>query len=306
MLDTLIEWAHHTLNWWWGCNRVSEGCAHCYAEVLAKLFSKGRCVWGKHGVRWIRENAKRDARKILARAATATERQRVFVNSMSDTFEDHPGLVAARYDAFGFMEAHDEVDWLLLTKRPENIRRLSPSLWLENWPAHIWIGTTVENQQCADHRVPELLSIPAKVRFLSCEPLLEGVDISAYLPNYVGDFPQRMDGIHWVICGGESGARARPMHPNWAARLRDQCQEAGVPFHFKQWGEYAPGASDWGDHGAEFLPQEEDVADRMGERKFSAPAEIGDQEFLKVGKHIAGRLLDGREWNEFPKAGVPA
>jgi protein gp37 len=170
----------------------------------------------------------------------------------------------------------------LLTKRPENVARFAPSLWLENWPAHIWIGTTVENQQCADERIPALLEIPAKVRFLSCEPLLGPVNLSYRCLEVAAD---------WVICGGESGGHARPMHPDWARSLRDQCNEADVPFFFKQWGEWieVPAFQNNGDMG---------MMDTEGLMRSCV--------VRKVGKHVSGRLLDGREWSEFPKVEVAA
>lgn len=284
MKNTRIEWAHHTLNWWWGCEKVSEACRYCYAEVMAKLFGRGRCVWGKGGLRWIRENAMRDARNLHATSKASGEIQRIFVNSMSDTFEDHPGLHAARANALAAMEAMPHASWLLLTKRPENVLRMVPKHWLDAWPAHIWIGTTVENQQCADHRIPTLLGIPAKVRFLSCEPLLESLDLENHL--WIKGFDRMWpNGIHWIICGGESGGHARPMHPDWARSLRDQCQAAGVPFHCKQWGEWieVPAFEKNGD----MLYQ-----DVIGQDRGCV--------LRKVGKDTAGRLLDGREWNEVP------
>ena len=265
MQNTKIEWAHDTLNWWWGCAKVSPACEHCYAEMMCKLFGQGRAVWGATGKRWIRENAVRDAHKILRLAETG-ERRRVFVNSMSDTFEEHPGLTEARIDALGFMAAYSAVNWLLLTKRPENVRRMVPTAWLDDWPAHVWIGTTVEDQKRADERIPVLLSIPAKVRFLSCEPLLGPVTINSIGGDVLES--ELNEGVDWIICGGESGAGARPMHLDWARSLRDQCQAGGVPFFFKQWGEWIP--------------------------------EDDDGPMVRVGKKAAGRQLDLVEWNEVP------
>ena len=137
-------------------------------------------------------------------------------------------------------------------------------------PENIWLGTTVENQEQAI-RIPQLLDIPAKVRFLSCEPLLG--------PLAIGDW---LSAISWVICGGESGPGARPMHPAWARGLRDQCQAANVPFFFKQWG-------DW-------------LAVGLSESRGTPPLNrVSDLVWQRVGKKAAGRAFDGREWNEFPR-----
>lgn len=285
MKDTLISWAHHTINWWWGCEKVSEACRFCYAEALAKRFAFAKCKWGKGGLRWIRENATRDARKLHAVSKASGTMQRIFVNSMSDTFEDHPGLHDVRAHALSVMEAMPFANWLLLTKRPENVLRMVPEHWHTSWPEHIWIGTTVENQQCADHRVPELLRIPAKVRFLSCEPLLEQIDLGRYFWDKGMSRLWPSGAIQWVICGGESGHNARPMHTDWARNLRDECAMAGVPFHFKQWGEHVevPAIQQKGD----FV-----MSDTEGEYRVCV--------MRPLGKKLTGRAIDGVEYDEVP------
>ena len=198
--------------------------------------------------------------------------------------------------------------------------------WAHDWladspPRNVWIGTTVEDQTRADERIPLLLSIPAKVRFLSCEPLLGLVDLRhvqhdrvVEIDSLTGDHGvyRPLQGrsearIHWVICGGESGPEARPMHPDWALSLRNQCAAAGVPFLFKQWGEWLPA-----EVSAPVMPSEI--------RRITVRTPIKDPgpqrpEFhdwpdgavsARVGKKAAGRLLDGREWNEFPAVEVRA
>ena len=190
-------------------------------------------------------------------------------------------------------------------------------------PANVWIGTSVEDQKRADERIPALLNIPAKVRFLSCEPLLGPVDL-ARAGGLWSDINNNVvcnrviERLHWVIVGGESGPKARPMHPDWARSLRDQCQAAGVPFFFKQWGE-------WGASLAEiqkepYVNRFTSCADgravgftinqnpqflnwRTGEIG-RISASHGDVCSWKMGKQAAGRLLDGREWNEFPQGGA--
>jgi protein gp37 len=300
--NSKIEWTTHTFNPWHGCIKVSAGCEHCYAETLTQRW--GGNFWGP---------AKTTQRRLFGskhwleplkwdkKAAAAGERHRVFCASMADVFEDHPQVVEARSQLFELIDRTPHLDWLLLTKRPENIERLWPWGWYDEqftW-ANVWIGTSVENQEMADKRIPELLKVPAKVRFLSCEPLLEPVDlrhvrldeeveIDALTGNYgvLRPYAGRSDAyIHWVIVGGESGPNARPMHPDWARSLREQCVAAGVPFHFKQWGEWYPD----------------------NKRIYQVRSmHFGDTVIHKLGKHAAGRLLDGREWNEFPASKVTA
>lgn len=226
---TAIEWATATWNPWWGCRKVSPGCTNCYAETLANRFYNG--LWrGQHRLAqdWGLPG------RVDRKAGREGRRARMFVLSMGDAFEDDDALIAPRDRMFGVIEALRYTDVLLLTKRPENVIRMVPPWWTRvrldigaagqvSWPAHIWLGTTVEDQQRADERIPHLLRVPAPVRFLSVEPLLGPVDLPLY-------------GVSWVIAGGESGPRARPMAPEWARSVRDQCGAAGVPFFFKQWG----------------------------------------------------------------------
>jgi protein gp37 len=234
-----IGWCHWTVNLWWGCNfatmddgSLSEECRHCYAWMMSRIFSKGKATWGPKGNRWIRhEAARRDLYKLDKKAHTKGVRERVFINSMSDTFEDRDDLNEARsflWDACKFVT---NLDILLLTKRPQNVNRMVPQEWLKNWPAHVWIGTSAGNQKSADERLPFLIDIPAKVRFVSAEPLLEKVEID---PIFFGGFHPAK--IHWIIVGGESGGKARPMENDWARWLRDDCKRHGAAFYMKQLG----------------------------------------------------------------------
>lgn len=275
MKNTKIEWAHHTVNFWWGCTKVSPACAHCYAETLARIWSKGRATWGESGERWLRIGAATKELLMLEKAAAmAGVRWRVFINSMSDTFEDRSDLDSARLVIAALAPCVPHLDLLLLTKRPDRVRDLVPLLWLQNWPANVWLGTTVEDQKRADERIPALLAIPARVRFLSCEPLLGPVEFSnvTHRSDWLRVLGKpALAGIHWVIVGGESGGGARPMEPQWARSVRDQCAAVSVPFFFKQWGEWAPGD----------------------------PLLDGAPNY-RAGKKAAGRVLDGCEHNEVP------
>src|SRR5438034_98870 len=165
-------------------------------------------------------------------ARGSRRRKRVFCASMADVFERRAELHEHRERLWELIEATPWLDWLLLTKRPQNISEMVP--WKRNWPKNVWLGTTVENQLYAERRLPFLLDNASVVRFLSCQPLLGALDLSAWF---------RKRGLHpidWVIAGGESGPKSRPMHPDWAVSLLYQCQKAKVPFHFKQWGHWAP------------------------------------------------------------------
>ena len=226
---TAIEWTDHTFNPWWGCTRVSAACDHCYAETLAHRL--GMDLWGKGSERrMFGDKHWSEPLKWNAKAAKAGTPARVFCASMADVFEAGagPDVSAARTRLFELIEVTPWLTWLLLTKRPENAR-LMCAMWGDDWPANVWLGTTVENQRYANIRIPHLLRNGAKTRFLSCEPLLGPVELG------IGD---HRDGIDWIIAGGESGHGARPMNPSWVRSLRDECAQAGVPFLFKQWGEH--------------------------------------------------------------------
>lgn len=313
--NTAISWTDHTFNPWWGCQKISPACDHCYAATFAKRTGNNG-LWGgassqrrffgdahwNEPVKWNSNWASfqqinlKDGRvlrgtikqmekwgtefNILTSDITAycPARQRVFCASMADIFEDREDLTPALTRLINLIYCTPNLDWLLLTKRPENwLKRLAAvcdpdtdrkaagwvhgmALWLQHWldgkpPSNVWLGTTIENQAEAGSRIPALLAIPAAVRFLSCEPLLADVDLSYWLDGA---------GIHWVICGGESGPGARPMARQWAEYLRNQCAAFSVPFHFKQWGAF-------------------------------------DEHGQCVGKFKSGNLLDGHLHQAFPK-----
>lgn len=271
MQNSKIEWTDHTFNPWWGCIRVSPGCEHCYAETLAHRY--GHEVWGPAKTterREMSENYWKQPIKWHAAAEQAGMRARVFCASMADVFEDHPQLDYWRMRLWDLIEATPNLDWLLLTKRPENMRGMLPAEWLARPLPNVWLGTSCENQEYFDKRITPLLSTPARIHFLSCEPLLGPIDMRGYRPA-------------WVIAGGESGPGARPPHPDWLRSLRDQCQEKRIAFFMKQWGEYTP--------------YYEAVDPQQG-TLFQAEYKRG---MKRVGKHAAGRLLDGVEYSEFPR-----
>lgn len=240
-----IEWTEATWNPVTGCDRVSEGCDHCYALTLAaRLKAMGNPRYQRDG----------DPRRSgPGFGVTLHEDQlqlpfrwrrprSVFVNSMSDLFHDAvpDEFIAKVWDVMVRTPQHT---YQVLTKRPGRMASLLGRRGLEFCASegsvprpqpNIWLGTSVENQKWADVRIPKLLQTPSAVRFLSCEPLLGPISLEAWLT------PLDNDGIDWAIVGGESGPGARPMHPEWARSLRDQCVAAAVPFFFKQWGGRTP------------------------------------------------------------------
>ncbi len=234
-----IEWTDATWNPVTGCTKVSPGCAHCYAETFAERF---------RGVRGHPYEQGFDLKlwpERLELPLTWKRPKMIFVNSMSDLF--HPDV----RDAFiqQVFEVMARAHWhtfQILTKRPERAAEMSAGL---PWPGNVWMGTSVENQRFTS-RVSSLTRTDARVKFLSCEPLL-------------GPLCLDLRAIDWVIVGGESGAGARPMRADWARSVRQQCMDAGVPFFFKQWGAH-------------------------------------DEAGVRRGKKAAGRVLDGRTWDELP------
>lgn len=309
MGKTSIEWTDASWNPIVGCTEISPGCANCYAARLAATrLREVRAYAGlatgtiekipeprrshrfqRAAIRWTGQL--RFLPERLQEPLRIKKPTKFFVCDMGDLF--HEGV-------------HDE--WLseiisvilncpqhtfqILTKRPARMLKWFEyvgycasrgNAHLKEFPLpNVWLGVSVENQHFADERIPFLLSTPAAVRWISAEPLLGHLDLQSKArgtPSYrlQNDFIKCLD---WVVCGGESGPNARPMHPDWVRFLRDQCQAAGVPFFFKQWGEYLP----------------------FGQ--FGGPECHVAQTDAKVGKKKAGRLLDGREWSEFPKVAL--
>lgn len=263
MQNSKIEWTHHTFNIVWGCQKVSPGCANCYAETLAHRY--GYEVWGPAKTterRTMAENYWKQPRRWNDQAATKGERARVFCGSMCDVFEDHPLVEEQRERLFELIGSTIHLDWLLLTKRPENISSMIPSAWLQlGCPENIWLGTSVEDQQRADERIPHLLRVPARIRFLSCEPLLGPLDLATWFWSAMTD--DKKCAISWVIAGGESGHGARPMHPDWARSLRDQCAAANVPLFVKQMGSVWAHENGFGHKGGEWNDLPDDLRIRQ-------------------------------------------
>lgn len=287
---TGISWTDHTFNPHIGCSKVHAGCAHCYAE---RDFDTRRGVanWGPHGTRIVTSEANwRQPLKWNREAEAAGERRRVFSASLADVFEDWKGplggatrdwtsLDDVRRELFAVIDSTPWLDWLLLTKRPENVPRMWPTRFtgddvgkpdgFEIRRENVWLGTSVSDQETADRMIPDLLKCRdlSPVLFLSAEPLLGSLNFRWAKWQEFSDTPggstDELDGLRrldWVIAGGESGPGFRFVDPDWLRVLRDQCEAGDVPFFFKQWSGSNP--------------------------------------------KTLGKVLDGREWCEFPNVGV--
>lgn len=295
---THIEWTEATWNPVTGCSKVSAGCKHCYAErEWARLSANPKTRY--HGRSFNEVQYHSD---VLELPLHWKRPRRIFVNSMSDLFH---GAVPDRFiaDVFGIMAATPWHTYQVLTKRPQRMRDLlragcmgrfeadaeeCAALYTDQWPLdwplkNVWLGVSVEDQETADERIPILLDTPAWTRWVSAEPLLGPVDILGYLDGLAVNADISRPNVDWVVAGGESGANARPMHPQWARSLRDQCTAADAPFLLKQWGEWSP--LRWGT----LVAPEPDLH------------AFGDgQAMIKVGKKTAGRLLDGKLHDDYP------
>lgn len=228
---TDITWTDHTFNPWWGCIKVSPGCEHCYAETFSKR--TGHDIWGPAKTterRLFGDKHWAEPQKWNKEAAEAGVRRRVFCASMADVFEDHPMLVESRERLYALIAATPNLDWLLLTKRPENVARMLEITPGDNSFWHnVWLGTSAEDQQRFNERIPLIVKLRQHfpVLFVSVEPQLGPVSLWPYAPV-----------LDWIIVGGESGPKHRPFSLKWARSLRDECLMANrrVAFHFKQVG----------------------------------------------------------------------
>ena len=319
-----IEWTDATWNPTTGCTKVSEGCRHCYID-RTPLFRIGipkprgggepipprrfdsEEIGAKTGVMLHPERLEQPLRWKRPR--------RIFVNSLSDLFHDD---VPAAFisEVFTVMAEASQHQFQVLTKRPRRMASLVSMFFKDSEPPpNVWLGTSVEDQKAAELRIPLLLETPAAVRFLSCEPLLGPVDLtpwtwcdqptnqiryhSTFCRRYRGhdgpcDYMAGLPTLDWVIAGGESGPKARPMHPAWVRSLRDQCHDA-IPFFFKQWGEYQPG---W--FGGKEVFVQLDGTVWKGRQLDVYGVEEPCAVMRRLGKKNAGRELDERTWDEMP------
>lgn len=294
--NSKIEWTDHTFNPWIGCTKVSPGCDNCYAEITAGRFKMAE--WGAGKPR--RLSSDDYWKQPLAWEKVAAKhhrRMRVFCASLADVF-DNEVPQEWRQRLWDLITATPHLDWLILTKRIGNAQKMLPADWGAGW-ANVWLGISIVNQEEADRDIIKLTELPASIRFLSIEPLLAPISLR-WLDGFdyksqqaIGIPVGEYDGIKkikWIIVGGESGAQARPMHPDWVRKLRDQCREARIAFFFKQWGEYQPLSTT---EGRQQLPFGTYVLPNGEHKGFG---------FIKKGKVAAGRMLDGQKWNEIPRS----
>ena len=319
-----IEWTDHTFNPWIGCTRISPGCDRCYAAQSTPvriLRARGFETWGTEGARrrsYTWGDPPRWNKRHETFAAQHGRRQRVFCASLADVF-DNEVPDEWRVDLFKMIAATPDLDWLLVTKRIGNVARMLGDYQTVPLLPNIWLGITVVNQEEADRDVQKLLRVPARVRFLSVEPMLGPISLTniqvggghghhEFDPIVTGNALKRADpaapSLRWVICGGESGPKARPMRAAWAQSLRDQCDAAGVPFLFKQWGEWAEVD---GDKPTRTFQVESDIGETLASRCDGFISQAGEfvrsmddattddpyRGMQRVGKKAAGRLLDG-------------
>jgi protein gp37 len=261
--NSKIQWTNHTANLWWGCTKVHEGCDNCYAEALSHRV--GNDIWGKNKPRKLVKSVWKDLNRYQRLAAEAGEIHKVFVGSMMDIFEKPMPVLGSdgltmlddintgdlRNELFEFITngSYPNLMFLLLTKRPSNINKYIPEAWKENPPTNVMFGTSPVNMETMKTLLPQLLKVNGK-RFLSIEPQLGEITLRwapwhDYNNHYrlekrngetvgVRNEYDGVDGIDWIIQGGESGHHRRPFDIEWARLLRDQCKEAGIPYFFKQ------------------------------------------------------------------------
>lgn len=350
--NTKIEWCDHTFNPWEGCQKVGPGCDHCYAETRNARFAGGTAInWGPGAPRRLTSlgNWNKPVQWHLRHDGFFKEhgrRQRVFCASLADVFDNAANPVW-RTELFALIRTTPHLDWLLLTKRIGNVPLMVKAAG--GWPANAHLGITVCNQDEADRDIIKALRAKARfkipVLFLSMEPLLgpvkiDYIDIDGHSEIYPlrgtsgcedddGNPVEDLPAIDQVIAGGESGLDARSMHPDWARSLRDQCQDAGVPFHFKQWGEWKPiNQMEESEYKVLYKPnvlakphEDQDNLNDIYGRRCTVPTTVqhadgsvhditepmaflqGSQamQIFRVGKKAAGRLLDGVEHNGFPE-----
>ncbi len=320
---TAIQWTDATWNPFTGCSRVSAGCKNCYAFQVHDMRHKAWLAGKKLPIQYAHPfSTIQFFTDRFLQPLSWKKPRRIFVNSMSDLFHESTPFEFIE-KIWATMAMCPQHTFQILTKRPA--RALEFFEWektsmkaagLDEWwkglvtLPNVQIGVSVENQAAADERIPLLAKIPAAWRFLSCEPLLGPLDLEPWLPFSLEEVGEILEGggeiacspffIDWVIVGGESGKGARPMCLDWARSLRDQTKAAGVPFFFKQWGEWAPIE----EPAVRQIPMGYFEARERGLiHNWSADQEVVSSNCsVKIGKKRAGRLLDGCEWNEFPGA----
>lgn len=318
---TKIEWTDETWNPIVGCSIQSTGCTNCYAMKQAArivAMTKGKTHYADT-TKYVNGNAVWTGKIKIAPYQTFykptqwKKPKRIFVNSMGDIFHEN---VPEEWieNVFRVIQGCPQHTFMILTKNPKRMRQFM-IWWKQQFTdilPNVWLGVSVENQETANERIPILLDTPAATHFISCEPLLGAIDLTKlhydkknenfYLDAIEGSnydtIQAQTNKLDWVIVGGESGKNARPMHPDWVRTIRDQCAQALTPFFFKQWGEFCP----------PIIKIPGMAIDKLG-RLYNAWDEEftkGSAHVVRIGKKLAGNMLDGKTHQAFPKIGGEA
>lgn len=302
---TKIEWTNESWNPVIGCTKVSPGCKNCYAERMAYRLAHIESTNG-YGEVITKRNGKWNGTLLiqahqLNKPFIWKKPRMIFVCSMGDLF--HPDLPFEFIDqVFDIIQQTPRHTYQILTKRPEIMLRYFHDRNILIPYNNAWLGVSAENQKWLEDRVTYLYFIPAVIRFVSLEPLIGPVILNGKTSLVGYNFLPKLD---WVIVGGESGPNARPMHPDWVKSIRDQCQEASVPFFFKQWGEWRPSEdSDMGDISKWlYVRSDSSISEYpLTSHPYDAKELVTHYELMyRAGKKQASHKLDGKEHNEFPK-----
>lgn len=300
MGKTKIEWTNHTINPVVGCSKASPGCLSCYGERMAWRL---KCMGHEKYQAVVDANGwtGKIGYDMSVFEKLPKKPSHIFVCSMGDLFhKDVP--FQEILTIFDIMHQCPQHTFMILTKRPQRMLEFCSKYGLmpdrlgltgsgQTWPENVWCGVSAENQERANERIPVLLQIPSPIKFVSIEPMLGPIDLSTQL-NY----------LDWVIVGGESGSNARPIHPEWVTKIRDDCIEKNVPFFFKSWGQWIPHNPA---HGGPYFSENIKAESSLRRCKWRDGREMKAQQdrwckFLKVGKKYSGRVLDGKVWDQYP------
>lgn len=293
---TAIEWTDGTLNFWWGCTKVSPGCDNCYAEAWNQF--RGSGMWGPGAPRRAIKGSAALLRKMNS-TAPAFESihgrpRRVFVQSMSDTFDNEVDQVW-RYAAFSMLEAAPNLRFQMLTKRIGNVEKMVLDTWRTvAWPQHVGLMISITTQKEATRDIPKLIDLKKRLGIgwvgLSMEPMLEPIDISKWVKD-----------LDWVIVGGESGKQARPLHPAWVVKVQQVCARAGTAFFFKQWGEWLPDQEAPPEVFADLRRKRAERQELHANPNVFATVRFDTRTMYRAGKKVSGNLLNGVTAQAFPK-----
>lgn len=314
MENTSISWCDHTFNAWIGCTKVNEACKFCYAESHDKRFYK-ESHWGPNTNRQMTSKKYWNQPKNWNKAAgLANVKLRIFCSSLADVFEDHPQVEEARENLFTLIKETPNLIWMLLTKRPENIEKMIPWTWSKQHgngvPENVRFGVSIGNQKQFDEMWPVMEAAMYRLGapyFLSMEPLLGAVDFALFDNSIMepgGSMGRSRHLPSYIIVGGESGNKARPMHPEWVDKIKNQCLLFDIKFHFKQWGEWNNGSDPLSRHNhivlnnGEIYENSKSGLEKASKQYGSNWNSYAPTAMCRLGKERTGDLLDGRRYKD--------